>query len=85
MHFFEGESLFRFLGWLVGVVGLVVAVNAAFMLVSPRAWFRLPGWVPGRGALTAKRYSTGIGALEVRVLGLLFLSVLAWLLYDTLK
>jgi hypothetical protein len=37
--------MLRLLGWVgIAVVVVVIAVNAAFMLISPRAWFRLPEW-----------------------------------------
>lgn len=33
------------------LVGLVMTINAAFMLASPRSWFRLPGWLTAQGSL----------------------------------
>jgi len=30
---------------------LMMAVNAMFMLFSPRLWFRLPGWIRANGGL----------------------------------
>ena len=43
-------------------LGAVVFVNALFMLASPRAWFRLPGWIRAQGTLTEGKYATGWGS-----------------------
>lgn len=61
-----------------------MAVNAAFMLASPRRWFRLPNWVALRGSMREARYATGYGAVEVRLLGAVWLAGIAWILYDIL-
>lgn len=57
--------------WIVGtafavLVGLVIAVNAAFMLASPRRWFHLPTWLRAKGSLTVDKYANGWGAVQVR-------------------
>lgn len=75
----------RILGWLViGVIGVGLVVNGLFMLLSPRAWFRLPDWISFRGSLTEKLYGSGWGAIQVRLLGAIFVGVVAWVLYDSL-
>jgi uncharacterized protein YjeT (DUF2065 family) len=75
----------QILGWLtVAAVGVVLVVNGLFMVLSPRAWFRLPSWIPGRGSLTEKRYGSGSGAIHVRMMGALVLGVVAWVLYHSL-
>jgi hypothetical protein len=61
-----------------------VVFNALYMVVSPRAWFRLPGWLRSSGTLTEEKFSTGWGGLQVRVAGALFLTVIAWVLYDSI-
>ncbi len=66
------------------VVGLVMTVNAAFMLASPRSWFRLPGWIRAQGSLIEDKYASGWGAIQVRVTGALILAAIAWVLYDML-
>lgn len=66
------------------LLGLVLALNAAFMLVSPRAWFRLPGWLRKEGSLTEDKYATGWGAIQVRLTGAGMLTVIAYVLYDLL-
>jgi len=63
------------------VVVLAVSANALCMLVSPQAWFRLPGWIRLNGSLTEKRYGSGWGAVQVRLLGASLLTVMAWLIY----
>jgi len=65
-------------------VVVVIAVNAAFMLISPRAWFRLPEWFPGRGSMTEHKYGNGWGAVETRIAGGMILAVILWALYDAL-
>ena len=49
-------------------------INALVMLVSPRAWLELPEWFPTSGYMRLRKaeYSTGVGALQVRIVGLLF-------------
>ena len=77
--------LMRILGWLVlAVIGVGFVVNGLFMLLSPRAWFRLPDWISGRGSLAEKRYGSGWGAIQVRLLGAIFIGVVVWVLYDSL-
>ena len=64
------------------VAGVVIAlVNAAYMLLSPRAWFRLPRLMRLNGSLTEERYSRGWGAVQVRLLGAILLAVFAWLAF----
>lgn len=77
--------MIRTMGWLiVAAVGLVMSVNACYMLVSPRAWFRLPGWLRAEGSLTEGKYTTGWGAIQVRLTGALFLLVIGWVIYESL-
>jgi hypothetical protein len=52
---------------------IVLVLNAAFMLVSPRAWFGLPAWIRLKGSLTKGAYGSGWGALQVRLLGAIVL------------
>jgi hypothetical protein len=61
--------------------GLFWLINALFMLVSPRAWFRLPKWFTVYGTLTEEKHSRGRGAIEVRILGAMFLGGFAWVIY----
>ena len=64
-----------------------VSINALYMLISPRAWFRLPLWMQLSGSLRAKRakYKTGVGALQVRILGAVFLVCAFWLLFAFIR
>ena len=63
---------------------LVLTINAAFMVVSPRAWFHLPGWLRLQGSLTEDKFATGWGAIQVRLTGAITLTGIAWVLYDML-
>lgn len=84
--------MMQFLGQIIGwccaiLVALILTINAAFMLVSPRAWFRLPWWLgaqAAQGRFTKKRHSTGGGAVDVRLTGALMLAAIAYVLYDML-
>ena len=69
---------------IAAVVGAVVVINAFFMLVSPKAWFRLPGWILAKGTLTEKRFASGWGAIEVRLTGAIMLGTIGWVLYHSL-
>ena len=74
------------LGWIViAVVGAFLVVNASVMLVSPRAWFRLPGWLRAQGALTEERYGSGFGAIQLRIGAALILGTIAWITFDSLR
>ena len=69
----------------IGIItGIVVTINAAFMLASPRAWFRLPRWLRAQGSLIESEYSAGWGAIQIRLTGALILAAVAWVLYDML-
>ena len=60
-------------------IGLIMVINAVVMLVSPRAWLRLPGWLRAQG-----KFATGWGGLHVRLTGALILASIAWVLYEML-
>jgi hypothetical protein len=77
--------MLRILGLCIAAaVGLIMTINAAFMLVSPRAWFRLPVWLRKEGSLTQDKYASGWGAIQVRLTGAVVLAAIAWVLYDML-
>jgi hypothetical protein len=77
--------MIRVIGWIVvGFVVIVMTVNAAFMLVSPRAWFRLPAWLRAQGTLTEARYGAGWGAVQLRIAGALMLGSIVWVAYAML-
>jgi hypothetical protein len=73
------------LGWsLIVVLGLALSVNALFMLVSPKAWFRLPRWIGAQGSLTEEKYASGWGGIQVRLMGGIWLGFIGWVLYHSL-
>jgi len=62
--------LTHFLLWAFAIVTLLmVAINAMFMLFSPRLWFRLPGWIRANGRFTMRSTVSGVGAGQIRILG----------------
>jgi hypothetical protein len=78
--------LIRFLGWtIVGFVGVVIVVNPSVMLVSPRTWFRLPGWLRAQGTLTERQYGRGWGAVQLRIGGCVVLASIGWIVFDMLR
>ena len=73
------------LGWFVVIVVCgIVAINGAFMLVSPHAWYRLPSWLRAQGTLSEATYGSGWGAVGLRVAGAAYLAVIAWGVYSVL-
>jgi len=73
------------LGWMIFALTVsAIAVNALFMLISPRHWFALPDWIRAQGTLTKKDFGTGGGAIQVRTAGGLALGIIIWVLYDAL-
>jgi hypothetical protein len=75
--------MLRMLGvGLATLVAAVMIINATFMLVSPKSWFRLPGWLRTTGTLTEQKYGSGWGAVEVRITGALILALIGWVLFD---
>jgi uncharacterized protein YjeT (DUF2065 family) len=68
--------------FFAGAVGLLRFVNGLFMFISPRKWFEMPSFFPVRGSLTKKTYSSGLGAVEVRIVGLVSMGLVLWVLYD---
>jgi len=77
--------MLHILGWLIlGLTVSSIAVNALFMLISPRSWFCLPDWIRAQGSLTEKKCGAGWGAIQVRITGALALGVILWVLYDSL-
>ncbi|MFZ0136177.1 MAG: hypothetical protein WAK89_03910 [Candidatus Sulfotelmatobacter sp.] len=71
-----------YLAWfMVGGAVVHIAVNAARMLVSPRAWFRLPKWIRVQGfGFGAKAEGSGV---QLRMTGALILAFIAWILYES--
>jgi hypothetical protein len=77
--------MLRIVGLCIAViVGLVMTINAAFMFVSPRSWFRLPTWLRAQGSMIEDKYASGWGAIQIRLTGAVVLAAIAWVLYDML-
>jgi hypothetical protein len=71
------------LGRVIAVLfGIVMFINAAFMLVSPKAWFGLPSWLRAQGTLRKEKYSSGVRAVEIQITGAVMIAVLVWVVYD---
>lgn len=75
----------RIFAWGIGILtAIVMVINAAFMLASPRTWFHLPNWLRTQGSLTEGRFSSGWGAVQIRLTGAIILGAIAWVTYDLL-
>jgi hypothetical protein len=75
---------------LIGVSCFIITIaaigaNAVLMLISPRLWFRIPQWIRLSGSLTAEKFSSGSGAIQVRLLGAAFLGMLLWFMHGCLS
>jgi hypothetical protein len=67
--------------FLVAVVLVIMSVNAIVMLVSPRAWSKLPNWIRAHGFWFEAKCASGEGTIEARVAGAILLALLVLLLY----
>jgi len=48
-------TMLTIVGWaILALIVSIIAFNSLFMLISPRAWFQLPGWIRAQGTLTEK-------------------------------
>jgi hypothetical protein len=66
--------------WVMFAVTVtIMLINAFYTLISPKAWFALPGWLRLQGVFTWERYGSRWGALQVRVLGAIIIVTAAWI------
>jgi hypothetical protein len=63
---------------IIVAVFVLMLFNAAVMIISPSMWFRLPSWLRAQGTLTREKYSSGAGALRLRLLGVIVIASIAW-------
>ena len=72
------------MGWLAfALFALVFVINAAFMLISPTAYLKLPVWLaPRHRRMTEKGFGSGWGAAFLRLRGAFFLAAISWIVYD---
>jgi hypothetical protein len=64
------------------ICALMMTINGMFMLISPRAWFRLPAWMRASGVLTREKYSDGGLSLLIRLLGAMILILIGGVTFD---
>src|ERR1700694_1430845 len=73
------------LGWFIVAVACVLgAVNDFFMVVSPRAWLRLPNWIRTPGFWFEGNCASGAAAIQARLTGALLLALVVLVLYASL-
>ena len=68
-------------GVCAGLAMVLTLINGTVMLLSPRRFFALPRWLRAQGTLTESRYSSGFGALQLRLLGAILVGGIVWLLF----
>lgn len=73
---------------LLKIVGayafLTLFINALIMAFSPKRWFNLPNWICYKGSLSEKKYSTGLGSLQIRIVGIIMSVTFIFLIIDFL-
>jgi uncharacterized protein YjeT (DUF2065 family) len=69
-------------GSLLVAIAVTFIVNGACMLISPRAWLRLPQWLPTAGTAFRERYGTEKALIGIRMTGAIFLAGITWVVYD---
>jgi hypothetical protein len=67
---------------LFAILLVYMCINALYMLIAPRAWFRLPSWFRAQGSLPTEHYSTGWGILQLRLAGAVILGGAVWVIYS---
>jgi hypothetical protein len=79
------DRIFHISLWVAfAVVATIMLINAVYMLISPKAWFALPGWLRLQGVLTLERYGNRSGALQIRVLGAIVVITAIWIASELL-
>ncbi len=63
------------------IVIALMLVNGSVMLISPSRWFSMRWWFK-LSAVTAERYSRGLGAVQVRILGGIVILSTLWMAYE---
>jgi hypothetical protein len=71
--------LLAFLCFVSAMVG--IGVNGLIMLISPRIWFKMPFWIRASGSLSKEKYGSGWCAVQIRLLGAIFLGLVIWFVY----
>jgi hypothetical protein len=82
----SGTGIGHFFGWVIAMfLAFMFLFNGAVMLISPKAWWRLPSWLAGHGTMTERKYDSRGGRLQVRALGAIFIAVVAYVVIDILR
>ena len=57
--------------------------NAVIMIISPAYWYNLPRWMIGvQKPDTRKKYSCDSGAIQMRILGVIFVLIPIYIFCD---
>lgn len=71
--------------WICGAFVLAMAgINGVLMMISPRLWFRLPRWAHANARFTVRDAESLGGALQIRLLGAVFVAFVLLLVVDLL-
>jgi hypothetical protein len=63
-------------------LAVMLLVNALFMALSPKRWFRLPRWIAIWGSFRERTHSSGWGGIEVRLTGGMILAGFAYIIWN---
>jgi len=63
----------------------LMLVNALYMLISPRAWFKLPRYLRVQGMANRRDYESGSGALRLRMIGAITIGTAVWIAFDIIS
>ena len=71
----SGADVLTFVRINAVLVGLVMIFNGMLMLVSPRAWARLPNWIRVHGFWFEAKWASG-SSVQIRLTGAFLLALI---------
>jgi hypothetical protein len=72
--------------WVVfAIIVGVILINAGCMIVSPDAWFALPGWLRLRGSRARDLYEDRWTPLQLRILGAVIIVTVGGIAFELMR
>jgi len=77
------DGMFLMLGRVIqGIAVLLGLINGLPMIVSPRAWYRLPRWLRiSWSSLGKEQSSSKWSAIRLRIIGFLIIAIATWIIF----
>jgi hypothetical protein len=72
----------QFVQFMLWFVWIWMLINAIYMLIIPKTWFRLPRWLRVPISFTEAKNSSGLGAFHVRITGFFIVATIAIAAYS---